>query len=102
MDDRRTTESLIAVPAWWLRQREVDLHLGTAVPKAIRLLGDRRGHRLVGEETLVELRRGDARDDGPLGLDQRAVGEPHADGAARTDDDALHIAVGFTHPAVVA
>ena len=37
-----------------------------------------------------------------VGLDRLAVGEPHADGAARADEHALDVAVGLADSAVVA
>ena len=102
VDDRGSRESLVSVPARRLGERVVDLHLGPAVAEAARTVAHRAGHVHIGEQTLVELGRRHARDDRLLRLDRLAVGEPHADRAARAHKHALDVAVGLADSAVVA
>src|SRR6476661_3266670 len=102
VDDRGSREPLVAVPARWLGERVVDLHLRAAVAEAPCALGHRLGNLHVGEQPFVELGRRDARHDGALGLDRLAVGEAHAYSAARADERAFDVAVRLAGSPVVA
>ena len=100
--DRRLAEPLVAVPARRLGEREVDLHLGAAVPEAASALAERRRDLDLGEEPLVQLRRRHVRDHRAARVDPLAVRQHDAGRAPRPDVDALDVAPGLARAAVVA
>ena len=85
-----------------LGEREVDLHLGAAVPEALGALPDRLRNAGAGEEPSVERLRKHVAEDGPRGSDGLTVDGLHADGAAVPDQHALHLGIGLADAAVVA
>ena len=101
MDDRRSPEALVAVPAGRLRKCEVDLHLGAPVAESLAALGNVCGQVAV-EQPPVELGRRHVGDHGSRRRNDLAVSEPDTARLAPADDDLIDIPARLADAAVLA